>query len=324
MACALFALALAGCRSNPPTKLATGLWLATPGDFASEPAPLLVYHIDSGFTREVGPPAQYRGVAWAPSGRYLSAVRVDGEAAAVVVFDLDEDDTAYEWPLQTPETLLTWSPDSLRLFALSAAEGFMLNVEAEPVGLLSQPLEPLYPQSLAPSIWSPDGAYAATIYHGYLLLVDRGGSNFYVDPALLPPILDPAGLTVFAWDAADVVAVFDESNPESPRRYSLRLDGAELEFVATTNLPAGTGPYSHPWELAERVAPGATAALGVSAMPHGERWFAIEPEGSAPSAIYHLAAGSLLRIADPTFAGVPAHVLAANVGVVRLPPIAER
>lgn len=322
---ALAGLVAAGCRSDPPTRLATGVWIATPGTFAEELSPLHIHHADSGFTREVGLEAVYRSVAWAPNGRYLAAVRAN-QQPAVVIFDLEEDDAAYEWPLETPETFLTWSPDSLRVFALSAAEGLMLNTEAEVVGAITQPLEPLYPQSVAPSYWSPESEYAATVYHGYLMVVDRGGRNFFADPALLPPMTGPGGLTVVGWDAEEVFAVFDESVPESPRRFSLQIDGAELVFVATSNFPEGTGPYTELFELAEKVAPGSTVALGVSSVPQSEHWLAVEQESSsaASTAIYHVREGSMFRIADPVFPGVPPHVIAGNVALAVLPPLDER
>lgn len=321
---AVVAVALAACQESPPARLATGLWLATPVEFGSEPGPIRIHHINSGFSREVGPPAQYRSLAWSPNGRYIATVRANAEDATVVIFDLEAGDLPYERPLQSTETMLSWSPDSLRLFALSAAEGIMLNPQAEPVGLITQPVDPSYPQGVAPVSWSPDSVYLGTVYHGYLMLVDRAGRNFFVDPALLSPISGPAGLTVIGWDAVDVVAVFDASNPNSPRRYSLLLDGSELRFVATTNFPAGTGPYSSILGLAERVAPGATVHLGQSAAPAEEAWVAVEPEGSAPTSIYHLYKGGLIRIAEPTFPGVPAHVAAAAIGLAVLPPIEQR
>ena len=317
------ALGFVGCRETPPTKLASGLWLAAPGNFSSEVAPLRIHHVDSGFTREVGVAAVYRGVAWAPNGRYLAAVRAN-QQPAVVVFDLEENDATYEWPLETPETSLAWSPDGLRLLALSAAEGLMLNTEAEVIGFIAQPLEPVYPQSVNAAFWSPGSDFVATMYHGYLMVVDRGGRNFFVDPALLPPMMDPAGLTVVGWDAPEVVAVFDTSDPKSPKRYSLLVDGAELQFVATSNLPDGTGPYSSLFERASAIAPGATVELGVSSVPHGENWLAIQQEDAATTAIYHMEQASLFRIADPVFEGVPPHVVATNVALAVLPPLAER
>lgn len=322
-AIAFVGLLLAGCRSDPPTRLATGLWIATPGNFAEELAPLHIHHASSGFTREVGEAAVYRAVAWAPNGRYLAAVRAN-QQPAVVIIDLEEDDMAYEWPLETPATFLTWAPDSLRLFALSAAEGLMLNTEAEVIGLITQPVEPQYPQSVSPSFWSPESEYLATIYHGYIMVVDSGGRNFFVDPAILPPMTGPAGLTVVGWDGVEVMAVFDASDPESPRRFSLEVVGTELEYVATSNFPAGTGPYSSLFELAHALAPESTVALGVSSVPQSENWVAIEQESAAGTAIYHADGGSLFRIADPVFPGVPAHVVAANVGLAVLPPLDER
>jgi hypothetical protein len=321
----LAGFALAGCRDDPPSRLATGVWIATPGTFAGELSPLHIHHADSGFSREVGPGALYRSVAWSPNGRYLAAVRTN-QQPAVVIFDLEQDDTAYEWPLETSATLLTWSPDSLRLFALSAAEGLMLNTEGEILGFITQPVEQIYPQSIARGFWSPASEYFATVYHGYLMVVDRGGRNFFVDPALLPPMTGPGGLTVVGWDAEEVFAVFDESVPESPRRFSLQIDGAELVYVATSNFPGGTGPYSQLFQLAEKVAPGSTVALGFSSAPQYEDWLAVEQESSSASstAIYRLRQGSLFRIADPVFPGVPPHVVAANVGVAILPPLDER
>ncbi len=322
-AIAVVGLVLAGCRSDPPTRLATGLWIATPGSFAEELAPLRIHHASSGFTREVGEAAVYRAVAWAPSGRFLAAVRAN-QQPAVVIIDLEEGDMAYEWPLETPETSLTWSPDSLRLFALSAAEGLMLNPEAELIGFIAQPVEPQYPQSVSPAFWSPESEYLATMYHGYIMVVDSSGRNFFVDPEMLPPMTGPAGLTVVGWDGVEVLAVFDESNPESPRRHSLQVVGAELEYAATSDFPASTGPYSSLFELANALAPESTVALGVSSVPQNENWVAIQQESAAGTAIYHADDGSLFRIAEPVFPGVPAHVVAVNVGLAVLPPLDER
>jgi hypothetical protein len=319
----LAAMAVAGCREAPPTKLASGLWLAVPGNFAGEVARLRIHHVESGFNREVGDAAAYRGLAWAPNGRYVAAVRAN-QQPAVVIFDLEDEDAAYEWPLETPETYLVWSPDGLRLFALSAAEGLMLNTEAEVIGFIAQPLEPNYPQSVNAAFWSPESEFVATIYHGYLMIVDRGGRNFFVDPASLPPMTGPTGLTVVGWDAEEVFAVFDTSDTESPRRFSFQVDGAELEYVATSNFPAGTGPYSPLFDLANAIAPESTIELGVASMPQTENWVAIQLDEAADTAIYHADEGSLYRVADPVFQDVPAYVVAANVALAVLPPLEDR
>lgn len=270
-------VALASCDNGDDDAAEfRGLWIAYPESLFGEEGPIRILHADTGQDRTIGDPGIYRNLAWSPGGERLAAIQVLAQPQ-LVVFDLTAGER-FVVPIEFDEAQLSWSPDANRLALLAAGGVAMFSPELEPIGRADPPEEGIAPADYSPGVWSEDSALFGAYWHGYVLVIDRVGRLYLHDPALF--VRYPGAtrwMTVTGWEAPNALAVFEESDRGSPRRYVLSVEDEEAEVLATSDFEAGTGPFHGLLEQAQEAAGRADVILGHSSAPPDLRWVVALP-----------------------------------------------
>ncbi len=316
----VLAIGLAGCGTDAAEPERSGLWFVFPESALGREGPIRKVHVESGEEETLGDAGEYRHLAWAPNGNAVAAIRVQREPQ-LLVFDLGEDET-YAVEIGVEDVQLSWSPDSTRLAVLSPGGVSLYTGELELLSSTGPPEEPIAPADYSPGMWSPDSATFAAYLDGYFMLLERVGRAHFFDPAgFVRYPGETTWITVMGWEAPHAVAIFEESERPSPRRYVLTPEGDEVDVLSSSDFEEGAGPFDGLKRQASEAAGGSEVVLGRSSAPPDLRWVVAGPgPGDVPVRVFVRHGDIFLTGGSELFGGADPEVLARDLSVMFVPP----
>lgn len=307
------------CGSPAEPRLAQGLWIAYPESLLGAPGPIHLVHGDGDGELRIGVAGSYRSLTWAPDASHIATVAGGPEPELRI---LPTTGTASErtFPLPSAETALYWSPDGVRIAAVSPGAITLVTPELDIVATFKLPQGLPATGEVGEGLWSVEGDYFAVPFNGYVLIVQPAARWLLADPADF--VRDPgesARLTVVDWIEEGVVAIFAEPEDDGPARYVLDVTGDLPILTASSDYPEGTGPLDGLIAEALEASGGREVYVGRRGQPGAARWAVAEPfqPGGSPDLLVRIGEG-FEPVLRGRFVGASAQAMATDIGLIRL------
>jgi hypothetical protein len=300
---------------------APGLWVAYPASVFGEPGPIHLVHAESGQGETIGAPGTYHSVTWSPKADRIAVVRA-GATPELVVMSTVDSSPPMAAPLASPETALYWSPDGVRIAAVSTDSVLMLTTGLEVAARFELPEGLPATGEVGEGLWSDTGQQFAVPYRGYVLVAGASGRWTLLDPAdFVRRPGETIALTVMDWAEGALLAIFEEAAGGAATRYVMDMTEDPPRLASSSDYPGGAGPMDGLVAEASEAAGGREVLVGRRGQPAAARWVVAEPRapGGAPE-VYVRPDEHFRQILAGRFAGADASAIAADLSLLVLEP----
>ncbi|HEX6030937.1 MAG TPA: LuxR C-terminal-related transcriptional regulator [Tepidiformaceae bacterium] len=207
------------------------------GDDQAAPRKIIIVD-DEGNQRQIGEERRYVAVDWAPDGRKLFAMAVDGDNLTAWTFDSTSGDSS-SWPLEQLLQWWKWSPDGGSLALLFTDRLAIVRPDGGQVATLTLPPATEHSNSGWPLLWSPDSSWVAATDRDVLAVLNTSGEGDVLD---LPPDFAGKNVVLTAWVSTREVQITDPAYAGRPQSDAK----AWLADVTTAPIQWRVGPYTAP------------------------------------------------------------------------------